>query len=154
LSKFKFNHEVHEEHEVKFSKDFALIFVQLRALCGDREPIGVSENNILSYRSYINWQQAKAKSEYQADNNTQHHDQRHVPGVIGAHSLKGAPETMPDMQCQDNHDKHIRDYINRACKGPGHNLKYRPIGLVHKTEVDQVKNNKHQNNKPRLGHQR
>jgi hypothetical protein len=32
---FKFYHEVHEDHEVKNSKDFALIFVQLRALCGE-----------------------------------------------------------------------------------------------------------------------
>jgi hypothetical protein len=32
---FKFCHEVNEDHEVKNSKAFALVFVQLRALCGE-----------------------------------------------------------------------------------------------------------------------
>jgi len=36
LSIFKFYHQVHEGHEVKNSKDFALIFVQLRVLCGEQ----------------------------------------------------------------------------------------------------------------------
>jgi hypothetical protein len=53
-------HEVHEEHKVKNQKNFALIFVRLRVLCGDWENPNSSEKNtgaqLIHPLSYCNLQ--------------------------------------------------------------------------------------------------
>ena len=61
---------------------------------------------------------------------------------------------MSDMQCQYNHRKRVNNYIDRTGKSRRNNLKNRLMALVYKAEIDQVKNNKCQKNKPCIRHQR
>ena len=72
--------------------------------------------------------------------------------MIGAKGLKCTPKSMADMNRRNDHGKRINQYIAWLCKCIRYNLKNGGMGFIHKMKVEQVVNNKQQQNNAGVRH--
>ncbi len=72
--------------------------------------------------------------------------------MIGAQRLEQAPETMTDMQRNDDHGRNVKNDIRGALKSVHHNLVYGGGRFVDKMKIQQVKNNEPKNDKTGIRH--
>ena len=124
--------------DVKFSfvgrvDQFQFKLVPIPFLCqGPAGNFGIKLHHkiSLSHRQDDQRQRTKADADDHREDNTELLDEGHVLGMVGPHRLKGAPETMPDMQGDDDHGDQIDGQINLVGEDRGGNLKDVPGGLV------------------------
>ena len=55
--------------------------------------------------------------------------------MIGADGLKCAPESMADMDGNNDHGGNINGYVDRVLKSGGYNLKNGGVGFIDKMKV-------------------
>ena len=72
--------------------------------------------------------------------------------MAGAEGLKGAPESVADMDCRNNHCSDIPDHIFGLRKCGSDNLKNGTIRSVHKMKVEKVDDDKGQDENAGIGH--
>ena len=87
----------------------------------------------------IDRKRTKSDTDDQAERHTDLSDQGHVFGMIGAHRLEGAPESVADMHGCDDHRDDINDDIDGIIKGPGYDLINCCSGFINKMKINKVK---------------